>query len=179
MNIAVYCASSTPKSENFINKTIELGKQIGKDGHTLVFGGSNTGLMGLVSLHAHENGAKVIGVVPDIALIKKRVADYLDESIYLNSMADRRSKMIELSDIFIALPGGPGTLDELSEVMDLIRIDELKAHLILYNIDGFYDDIKNQIDKYIKYGLIEKGQLDKVHFCTNIDEIKEILGERL
>jgi len=175
MNITVYMASYMPNEKKFIDSSIELGKYIANKGHTLIYGGSKTGLMGVVADNVLHNNGKVIGVVPDIKLIKNRIHPELKNVIYTSDMAERRKKMIELGDIFIALPGGPGTLDEFSEVMDYIRLKSFKKLLLLYNVDGYYDDIKIQIEKYHKYGFILEDELDGVIFVNSLDDIKTII----
>jgi len=174
MKVAVYLASMMPENKNFIDKTIELGEYLGKNKHTLVYGGANTGLMGLIADSVLKENGQVIGVLTNIKLILDRRKPGLTEYIETENMADRRIKMIEISDLYIALPGGPGTLDEFSEIMDFIRIKTFNKKLIIYNIDGYYDDIKNQIDKYYSYGFIEKGDMDNVIFCKNIEEVKKV-----
>ena len=102
MNIAVYCGSSSGDDPRFTQAAKELGKWIGENGHTLVYGGASKGLMGAVAGAVIEAGGKVIGVIPDVAIIQARKHTGLTELIETGSMAERKSKMIELADAFIA-----------------------------------------------------------------------------
>ena len=122
MNIAVYCGSASGNRPSFTEGAKALGSWIAQNGHTLVYGGSRTGLMGATADAVLAGGGKVIGVIPDVKLIQERRHPGLTECIETKDMAERKQKMIELADAYVALPGGPGTLDEISEVICLARL---------------------------------------------------------
>lgn len=138
MNIAVYCASAEGNSPEILRFAYEAGRQIAAHGHTLVYGGSTGGLMGAVADGALEGGGRVIGVEPDIPLIREHQHPGITEVIFSRSMAERRSKMIELSDGFIALPGGTGTLDEISEVICLKSLGKIRGGVVLADVCSFW-----------------------------------------
>ena len=116
MNITVYCGSNFGDDPLFEKAARELGAWIAREGHALVYGGSSVGLMGAVSRAAIEGGAPVIGVEPAF-FIEAGVAQHdLTELIVCDTMGERKAKMIELGEMFVALPGGVGTLEEISEI---------------------------------------------------------------
>ena len=122
MNITVYCGSNFGDNPHFEEAAHDLGAWIARAGHTLVYGGSSVGLMGAVSRAAIEGGAPVIGVEPEF-FIEAGVAQHdLTELIVVETMGERKSKMIELGDAFVALPGGVGTLEEISEIFTRVRL---------------------------------------------------------
>lgn len=142
MNITVYCGSNFGDNPHFEEAAHDLGAWIARAGHTLVYGGSSVGLMGAVSRAAIEGGAPVIGVEPEF-FIEAGVAQHdLTELIVVETMGERKSKMIELGDAFVALPGGVGTLEEISEIFTRVRLDMGPHECFLLNIDGFYDPLR-------------------------------------
>ena len=142
MNITVYCGSNNGNDPEFIKRAGELGKWMAGHGHRLVYGGGVYGMMGAVSGAVSENGGEVTGIAPAFFIDNEEVRDDLTELIVSEGMSDRRNMMMDLGDAFIALPGGTGTLDEITEVLALKRLGLLgKADkpVMLYNINGYYD----------------------------------------
>ena len=137
----MYCGSNPGDDPRFIEEARALGAWIAREGHTLVYGGSSVGLMGAVSRAALEGGAPVIGVEPAF-FIEAGVAQHdLTELIVCETMSERKAKMIELGDVFVALPGGVGTLEEITEIFTRVRLDMGPHECFLLNIDGFYDPL--------------------------------------
>ena len=97
--------------------------------------------------------------------------------IVTKDMSERKAKMIELGDAFIAFPGGTGTLEEIAEVMSKVSLKHLDAPCILYNLNGYYDDLKALLAKMIDKGLSSKERQEGIYFAENLDEIKKILNE--
>ncbi|MBQ4487367.1 MAG: TIGR00730 family Rossman fold protein [Oscillospiraceae bacterium] len=178
MNIAVYCGSSAGNNEKYIEAAKQLGKWIGESGNTLVYGGANKGLMGAVADSALDNGGKVIGVLPDVPLIQARKHTGLTECINTSSMAERKSKMIELADAFIALPGGIGTLDEITEVLSLSSLDVVSDSIILFNTEGYYEPFRTVIRNIVEIGFGRSEYFDGVLFSDDIEEIAFFLNSR-
>jgi uncharacterized protein (TIGR00730 family) len=173
MKIAVYCGSSSGNNPKFTEAARTLGKWIGENGHTLVYGGANKGLMGAVAGAVIDAGGKVIGVIPDVAIIQARKHTGLTELIETGSMAERKSKMIELADAFIALPGGIGTLDEITEVMSLSSLGIVRGPIVLYDSDGYYRPLKAVLDNVLNAEFGRKEYFTKVLIS---EDIKEIAG---
>ncbi|MCR5558242.1 MAG: TIGR00730 family Rossman fold protein [Butyrivibrio sp.] len=175
MNIAVYCGSSSGNDEKYTESAKELGKWIGESGNTLVYGGANKGLMGAVADAVLENGGKVIGVLPDVPMIQERKHTGLTELINTGSMSERKAKMIELADAFIALPGGIGTLDEITEVLSLSSLDVVTGPIVLFNKDGYYEPFRALIRKVIESGFGRQEYFRRMLISEDMDEIVNFL----
>ena len=175
MNITVYCGSSSGNDVKYEESARALGKWIGKNGHTLVYGGASKGLMGTLSKAVLEEGGKVIGVLPDVPRIQARRQEGLTEYIETKTMAERKAKMIELADAFVALPGGIGTLDEITDVMSLSSLDITPAPIVLFDTDGYYSPLKAVIRNIIDSGFGRTEFFEKVLFSGDMDEISEFI----
>lgn len=133
--------------------------------------------MGVIAREVYESGCPVIGVVPgDVAFIKNRPQPYVTELITARNMSDRKEKMLELADAFIALPGGIGTLDEMSEAITLTKIGVFDKKCILFNQNGFYESFRNVLADMEKAEFIEAGSMEHVLFSADTDEIEKFIG---
>ena len=161
MNIAVFCGASMPRNEKYVEAARALGRQIALAGHTLVYGGSNLGLMGVVSGAALEEGGRVVAVIPTLFPEEIIQSQQVSETIRVKSMAERKERIIAMCDAFVALPGGIGTLDEVFEVAvsnQLRRFSDRASQppkpVVLLNIDGFYDTVLAQLSLMECEGLL-------------------------
>ena len=165
MNISVFCASSQPRNTRIAEAAAELGCRLAFGGHTLLYGGSNLGLMGTLSGAALEHGGRVVGVIPTLFSEDIIRSQRVTELVRVRSMAERKEYLIAHSDAFVALPGGIGTLDEIAEVMaaNQLQIVDGKRVLdgsfrpkpmILLNIDGYFDPFLAQIQRAHDEGLM-------------------------
>ncbi len=151
-NICIFCGSSFGESSSYKEKAEALGKHMAQENITLVFGGSNLGLMGIIADAVLNSSGKAIGVIPEY-LYNKGIAHLgLSELNVVKNMNDRKAMMIELSDAFIAMPGGYGTLDEISEVLSLNQLNMINKPCALFNINGFFDNYLKQLD----HAVLEK-----------------------
>jgi uncharacterized protein (TIGR00730 family) len=145
-SICVYCGSGSGKSEAYILAARELGKNLASRDITLVYGGAKIGIMGAVADSVLENSGRVIGVIPK-ALVEKEVAHpSLTELHVTGSMHERKMKMSDLSEGFIALPGGIGTLEEISEIWTWAQLGFHKKPFGLLNIEGYFDHLIAFVD---------------------------------
>ena len=175
MNITVYLASSIGNDPKFVAAVRELGNWIGVNGNTLVYGGSKTGLMGALAQSVLQAGGKVIGVEPQFFMDAAYQYEGLTQLIVARDMAERKTKMIELGDAFIAFPGGVGTLEEVSEIMSKLSLGQLHAPCIYYNLDGYYDDVKHFLQQMIAKGFSSAEKQQGVYFAQSLEEIKGLL----
>lgn len=178
MNITVYLASSSGKDPSLKEAVTELGEWIALNGHCLVYGGSRNGLMGVLSKSVKDRGGKVIGVEPRFFIEMGFVNEDLDELFITENMAQRKAKMIGLGDAFIALPGGTGTLEEIAEVMSLVSLGHLKAPCIVYNLNGYYNDLKRQLEKMLEEGLSSLSRQQGIFFADDLGQIEKIINQR-
>ena len=174
MNITVYLGANEGNDPFIAESARELGAWIGKSGNNLVYGGSKVGLMGILAESALDAGAQVTGVEPQFFIDQAVQLDTITRLIVTDTMAERKAKMIELGDAFIAFPGGSGTLEEVSEVMSMLSLSHLDAPCIIYNLDGYYNHLKAQIDLMIEKGFSTPERLKHVHFASNLNDVKGI-----
>ena len=171
MNITVYCGSSCGNDPEFTGAAKKLGSWIGGNGHTLVYGGAAKGLMGVLADAVLKSGGRVTGVLPKIEQIQERKHAGLTDYIETSSMAERKTKMIELADAFVALPGGIGTLDEITEVMTLKSLGIIKAPIVLYDTDGYYQPLKGVLENIVNKEFGRKEYFSDVLISDDITEI--------
>ncbi|PIE78216.1 MAG: TIGR00730 family Rossman fold protein [Candidatus Delongbacteria bacterium] len=175
MNITVYCGASIGTKEIYKLETAKLGNWIADRGDTLVYGGGNIGLMGTIADSVLHNGGKAIGIMPTFLMERELAHTNLTEMIIVESMTERKLKMIELGDCYIALPGGPGTLEEISEVISWARLGKNNNPCIFLNIDGHYNSLKNYYDDMVKNGFLSESDRSKVLFADSFDEIDKFI----
>ena len=175
MRIAVYCGSVSGNEPEYMAVARKLGDWIGRNGHALVYGGSNTGLMGAVADAVLQHGGKVIGVLPDVPLIHERRHPGISEYYLTDTMSERKDKMIALSDAYIALPGGFGTLDEISDVLCLNRLQLIRKPCVLVITRGFYEPVRNLILNMIDSGFVGGEEMDMLRITGDVEEIAEFV----
>ena len=178
MNITVYLGASSGNDPTLETSVRALGRLIGKSGNALVYGGSKNGLMGALAESVLRAGGEVTGVEPQLFIDKGYEYDEITTLIVTRDMTERKTKMIELGDAFIAFPGGLGTLEEISEVMSRVALHKLVAPCILYNLDGYYEGLRAQLTHMVKMGLCIQEKLENIHFAADLAEIKTILAKK-
>lgn len=176
MNITVYLGANPGNHPKFKAAAEELGAFIGRRGDTLIYGGSRSGLMGVLADSVLASGGMVIGVEPQMFIDKQYQHDMITELIITKDMRERKTKLIELGDAFIAFPGGTGTLEEIAEVMSMVSLKMIDSPCILYNLDGYYDGLKELLNTMISYGLSSESRQNGIYFVNNIPEIEKILS---
>ena len=175
MNIAVYCAASQSKCPAFDERTEELGKWMAQKNHTLVYGGGNTGLMGIVSTAVMQTGGQVIGVMPQFFVDREIAKKDITKLHIVETMSQRKNKMIELSEVYIALPGGPGTLEEIAEVVSWVRVGQTNGICIFYNIEGYYNHLEAFFNHMVTTKLLSKEDRNQIHFVKSLEEIEKLI----
>lgn len=175
MNITVYLGANEGNDPALHTAVEELGTWIGTSGNALIYGGSRSGLMGVIADSVLQAGGEVTGVEPQFFIESEFQHDGLTKLIVTKDMSERKNKMIELGDAFIAFPGGTGTLEEITEVMSKVSLKHLHAPCILYNLDGYYDDLKSLLNRMIEKGLSSRERQAGIYFAENLDDIKRIL----
>ena len=175
MNIVVYLGANFGNDHALCEAVRELGAWIGASGNSLVYGGSRSGLMGVIADSVLENGGAVTGVEPQFFIDEGYQHEGLTSLIITKDMAERKAKMIELGDAFIAFPGGTGTLEEITEVMSKVSLKQLHKPCILYNLNGFYDSLKALLRHMIDTGLSNEARQEGISFAENLEQIKELL----
>jgi uncharacterized protein (TIGR00730 family) len=179
MNITVYLGANAGSDPSLKDAVRALGAWIGRSGHALIYGGSKSGLMGELAESALNAGGRVTGVEPQFFIDAGFEYDDITELIVTKDMAERKAKMIELGDVFIAFPGGTGTLEEIAEVMSKVSLRHLDAPCILYNLNGYYDGLKTQLAHMIDMGPSSEDRLRGIFFAKKLEDTQRIIGEML
>jgi uncharacterized protein (TIGR00730 family) len=176
MNICVFCGSSTGTSPVYAEATKQLAHTFVKSGITLVYGGGNVGLMGILADEVLKHGGKAIGVIPDF-LVRREVAHAgLTQLEIVPSMHDRKKRMADLADAFIALPGGWGTLDELAEILTWRQLNLISEPIGLLNTNSFFDALISQMKKMSSDGFLKEENLSQLKIGSNPEELFTMLG---
>ena len=174
--LAVFCGSVMGKDHIYKTEAEKLGKEMANNSITLVYGGGNRGLMGVVAHAVHDNGGKVIGVLPK-AMVRPSVTDgQVEDEVYIeDDMHQRKKRMYSLSDGFVALPGGIGTIEEISEIFTWRQLGYPGGNVALDNINGYWDPFLNMLDKAVEDGFLS----EKVRESLIVADDTESLLSRL
>ena len=175
MKICVFCSANQQIDPEFFTMTEELGRWAAKNGHSIVYGGVNQGLMECVGKAAKENGGRTISVVPTIVEKTGRTSDYVEIEIPCDNLTDRKQLMMDQSDVFIALPGGLGTLDEIFTVVASATIGYHQKVVILYNMKGFWDSLIALLDDLQAKGMIRGDWRNYIKTADSIEEIESLV----
>lgn len=169
--ITVFCGSSMGNKEVFKTKAIRLGKALVQRKIDLVYGGAKVGIMGVIADAVLQEGGKVTGVLPRFLQAKELAHEGLTDLILVDTMHERKTKMNELSDGMLALPGGFGTLEELFEILTWGQLGLHKKPVAILNINGFYDSLIQLIQVMVDNGFLKQLNREMLLTDENIDKI--------
>lgn len=175
MKITVYCGASLGNDDIYIDNAKQLAKWIVQNEHILVYGGGKAGLMGILADSVLALGGEVIGIIPHFLSNRELAHEGLTELIKVETMSERKDKMIELGDAYLALPGGPGTLEEISEVISGSRIGVHKNPCILFSQNDFYVNLKNTYQSMVDNGFLLQEEFEKVLFTNDIRTLNNFI----
>ena len=174
--ICVFCGSSKPENHTKLeNEVISLGNLILKKKLQLVYGGAKIGLMGLVANTILKGGGYVTGIIPKLLSKKEIINKEVSDLIIVNNMHERKKKMYDLSDAFIILPGGIGTLEEFSEITTWKILGIEKKPIFLLNFNGFYDHLIQQFEVMGKYNFLYSDILKEVIVINSISDLDSLI----
>ena len=161
-SVCVYCGSSPGRNGLYLEAGTTLGRAIADAGLRLVYGGGTKGIMGAVAAGAAERGGRIIGIIPRF-LIRKEAGEHapqaLDEFVVVENMHERKHRMFEESDAFVALPGGVGTLEEIVEIMTWAQLGRHRKPIVFANIAGFWNPMLALIDHMRAEGFVHTSHL--------------------
>ncbi len=155
MRICVFCGSATGRGPGYVAAAAALGRLLAERGITLVYGGASVGTMGVIANAAVDAGGEVIGVIPSDLVNRELAHQGLTELRVVGSMHERKAMMAELADGFLALPGGPGTLDELFEIWTWAQIGLHGKPIGLVDTDGFYQPLLRMVEHMSDEGFLK------------------------
>lgn len=170
-SICVFCGSSLGNDPIYQQMAQATGQAIAAQDQTLVYGGGRSGLMGVVANSALQAGGRVIGVIPDALVDRELAHTGLTELHIVKNMHERKTKMAELSDAFVALPGGAGTLEEIFEQWTWSQLGIHQKPCAFLNVDGFYDDLLKMLQGSVERGFSQERFVDKLIVAEQIEDI--------
>lgn len=180
MNICVFGASSSIIHSSYIDKIEQLGREIVKRGHGLVYGAGASGLMGAAARGAYELGGHIVGVVPDFFEeedmgVDGRIFQNCTELIKTDSMRERKFIMEEKADAFVIVPGGIGTFEEFFEVFTLKQLERHNKAIAMLNVNGYYDSMLSLLSEAIKQGFLREACLELFKVFDDIYEMMDYI----
>lgn len=179
MKILVYLGSKMGNKKIFEQSVIEVADWIGKNSHDLIYGGNANGLMGVLANRVKYHNRKVTGIMPEFLIGEEIILEDIDEIIITKTMQERKDKMRELADVCIALPGGAGTMEEITEAFSLFIVNESKCPCILYNKENYYKPLKDMYDKMVENEFLDNSNRKKLLFSEDFNEIEKFILENI
>ena len=174
--IGVFCSAAEGIDHIYSTAAREVGLWMARQGVTLVYGGAEMGLMETVARAVKDGGGHVVGIVPNRIVEREVQSRLLDETVLCNNLAERKQLMLQRSDLLLALPGGIGTLDEVFHVMGSATIGEHRKPMVLYNVEGFWNECWHMLQQMNERGFI-RGQLsDYVCMASSVGELEDIIS---
>lgn len=177
MNICVFSSSSNAIADVYFQEAIDLARLIGQAKYCLINGGSNVGTMDIVTREANNHGAKTIGIIPEKLRDFNLASDHAHEIIVSGDMMERKYKMREMSDAFIALAGGFGTLEEILEVITLKQLGYHHKAIVFINTNGFYNDLFRQFEKSFNEKFAKESYRKLYFIADNAAEAMKYIQE--
>jgi uncharacterized protein (TIGR00730 family) len=174
-SVCVFCASSTRIDDRYLRLAAEIGQGVATAGYQLITGGGSVSMMGAVARAARAAGGHTVGVIPQ-ALIDMEVADHdADELVVTPDMRTRKAEMDRRSDVFVALPGGIGTLEELTEVWTAFTLGMHAKPVIVVDPWGDYAGLREQIAHLVRTGFMRQSAADAIHWADSVEGALRII----
>lgn len=177
MRICVFCGSSSGNRPDYLEAANQLGTALAKAGIGLVYGGAQVGLMGEVANAALAAGGEVIGVIPKALVDRELAHEGLTELKVVGSMHERKAMMAELSDGFIALPGGVGTFEELFEVWTWAQLGHHRKPCAVFNVNGYYDKLIDFLDHCVEQGFFKPVYRDMLIVEPSVESLLQAVSD--
>ncbi|MBY0548584.1 MAG: TIGR00730 family Rossman fold protein [Candidatus Obscuribacterales bacterium] len=174
-NICVFCGSSRGSRPEYEAAARELGRAIVRRGYGLVYGGAHVGLMGFVADEVLANGGEATGVIPEILMAKELAHPSLTKLLVVKSMHERKAKMEELSDAFVAMPGGFGTFEEFCEIVTWAQLGLHRKPCGILNVGSYYDALLAQFDHAVEEAFISKSLGEIVQHSPGVEDLLDLL----
>lgn len=177
LSVGVYCGATDKADAKYAELARRLGEEIARQDWTLVWGGSRTGLMGAVATGARDAGGRTVGIIPEF-IHRWEVADNrATELMVVTTMHERKMLLQVRSDVFVVLPGGIGTLDEIADTLDLRNLDQHRKPIIILNQDGYYDPLLAWIDRSIAEKFTKPEVRNHILIATNLEQVIDQLRQ--
>jgi uncharacterized protein (TIGR00730 family) len=174
-SVCVYCGSSFGTHPSFRQAAQTVGQRLAASNLALVYGGGNVGLMGEVADAVLAQGGKVIGVIPEHLAQRELAHQSLTELHIVKTMHERKALMAELSDGFLTLPGGIGTLEELAEIATWAHLHLHTKPIAVWNVSGYYNALNTFLDVMVEQGFLQKPYRDLIHIESQLEPLLDYL----
>lgn len=175
--IAVYCGASAGFDDKYRQKAKELAQWMGDNDYDLVYGGGNRGLMAVIADTVLQSGGKVYGIIPQFLVDDEQAHPGLTSLEIVDNMDQRKERMMELSDVCLALPGGPGTIEEIAQAYSWARVGQMQNKCVIYNQDGYYNSFEQLYDQMVQLGFLTKEHRELLKFSDSFLEIKNFIND--
>lgn len=177
--ICVFCGSRDGDNPAFVASAAELGRLIGENGFSLVYGGGGAGMMGTLARATADAGGDILGIMPDFLRAHELPPEWMHDLVLTSDMAQRKNQMVDAAAAFVILPGGPGTLDEFFEVMTLKGLKRIQQPILLVNIGGYFDLLLHLIGHMTTSGFAHDGYASAYETVATPAEAIKQLRQRL
>jgi uncharacterized protein (TIGR00730 family) len=177
-SLCIFCGSGIGNDERYKNAAIEMGEYLAKNNITFVYGGGRIGLMGIIADTVLMNGGRVTGIIPGFLSTKEIKHDGLTDCYEVDDMHTRKQMMYQLSDAFIAMPGGFGTLDELFEIITWHQLLLHAKPIAIYNVAGYFDPLLAMINKMQDEKFISENYTNYVKHASTLSEVMEVVSRK-
>ena len=174
MKLCIFCSANEHLDPDYFEMTRELGTWAARQGHTIVFGGVNQGLMECVAAATKKADGRTIGIIPQIIEKNGRISQYVDVEIPCDNLNDRKQLMEDQADLFIALPGGIGTLDEVFTVAAAATIGYHQKRVVLYNMKGFWNPLIAMLDQMEQQGVMRRPWREYIAVADSLADIERL-----
>ena len=175
MNICIFGASSNAIDESYLTAVEELGEELAKRGHGLVFGGGAKGLMGAAARGTTRGGGSVLGVAPSFFNVDGVLYEHCTEFIYTETMRERKQTMEDRSDAVVMTPGGIGTFEEFFEVLTLKQLSRNNKPIAVFNVNGYFDEMQQMLEKSVEQRFMSAATLELYRSFRDPGELLDYL----
>lgn len=176
-SVGIFCGSANGNDPVYSKAASQVGQRLAEQGVGIVYGGGKVGLMGAVADAALQHGGSVIGVIPQSLVAREIAHTGLTLLHVVANMHERKMKMAELADAFIALPGGAGTLEEIFEQWTWAQLGLHAKPCAFFDVNGFYRPLQDMIRQMVSKGFLKKSYEDMLLFSENLSEITEYFSD--
>lgn len=175
MDIVVYCGSRKGRKEVYEQAAYALGLWMAQQGHRLVYGGGKVGLMGAIADGVSQGQGQALRIIPHFLLKIEGHHPDLTTLEIVDSMSERKNRMIEEGDVAIALPGGIGTLEEIVEVISWIKVGQLWQKALFYNVANYYQPLRQFFQHMVEEGFLDRDAFERIRFVDRFEDLQAIL----
>jgi uncharacterized protein (TIGR00730 family) len=173
-SLTIFCSSSNDLDAEFYEIATELGVYLAYKSIQIIYGGGNSGIMGKISKSSHDNGGNVIGIIPKFLLNEEKAKLDYCKTIVVENMTERKKKLFELGDAFLILPGGPGTIEEATEIISWKFLDLHQKEIIIYNHKGYWNNLFNIYNDSKKNKFSKKNLQSICKYVKSVEEFKKL-----